>query len=120
MVQRWHEWQRTIRTGLVGDGISNGPPPLPWAYELALWQQDLVATRLTGQVQFKRPYPRPLLSEEMRWNGFLLEAMDYITEADKVFRKPPETWGDSETAFARAMLEALAAAEFPLSDNHGQ
>jgi len=107
MVQRWHEWQRTIRTGLVGDGISNGPPPLPWAYELALWQQDLVATRLTGQVQFKRPYPRPILSADMRCDG-------------KVFRKPPETWGDSETAFARAMLEALAAAEFPLSDNHGQ
>ncbi len=84
--------------------------------ELANWLIDPVATALTGKVTFKRPYPRPLLSEEMRWNGFLLEAMDYIIEADKVFRKPPEQWGDDDTAFARAMLAQLAAAGFPLSD----
>ncbi|MCC6603106.1 MAG: hypothetical protein IT327_07845 [Anaerolineae bacterium] len=72
---------------------------------------------LTGQVQFKRPYPRPLLSEEMRWNGFLLEAMEHVIAADKVFRKPPEQWGDDDTAFARAMLAGLAAAGIPLSDD---
>ncbi len=81
---------------------------------MAEWQLDIIATQLTGQVQFKRPYPRPLFTEERRWNGFLLEAMEYIVEADRVFSKPPEKWGDTETAFAREMLQQLSAAGFPL------
>jgi len=53
----------------------------------------------------------------MRWNGFLLEAMEHVIAADRVFRKPPEQWGDDDTAFARAMLAGLAAAGIPLSDD---
>jgi hypothetical protein len=83
---------------------------------LANWLIDPVATSLTGKVSFKRPYPRPLLSEEMRWNGFLLKAMEHVVEADRVFKMPPEKWEKEEDAFVRSMLGALSEAGFSLSD----
>lgn len=87
---------------------------MPWAYDLALWQYDVVATRLSGKVQFRRPYPRPLISEDIRWNKFLLDAMAYIVEAERVFSRPPEEWGDKETAFASEMMQRLSDAGFSL------
>lgn len=75
---------------------------------MAQWCFDPLSSSLVRSVKFRMPYPKPDWYEERTWNRPLIAAMQHATEADGVFSKDPEAWGDEETTFYRTMLEGLA------------
>jgi hypothetical protein len=77
---------------------------------MARWLYDPQATAAAGVICFRRPYPRAEWLDDMNWNQFAMDAMQHVTEADRVFSMPGEQWGPREDAFFRAMTEGLAHA----------
>lgn len=71
---------------------------------MALWCFDEVATKITGQVQFKRPHPCRDWLKDRDWNQHLIQAMYYIYEADQHFRKPATNWKDEDASFYREVI----------------
>lgn len=80
---------------------------MPWAWYWANWYYDPVSSYLSGLPQFSKPYPQTGYEADVLWNDFPLRAMSYTIEADRVFRKDPETWGQVEDAFYDEMIAGL-------------
>jgi len=99
MVERYHEWQRS--------GVNEPPPALPWAYTMASWCVDPVATAQTGRTQFRHPYPQNGRSwrVQQQWNQFPLRAMQHMVEAERVYSKPPDKWKDADRKFDQKTLQ---------------
>ena len=78
---------------------------------MAQWLYDPVAAALAGAVRFRLPYPQANWREEKRCNGFLIQAMEKMAEAERVFTKPVEQWGKTEDEFFLWMQRGVKVLE---------
>lgn len=80
---------------------------MPWAWHMAQWLYDPVASALSGEFRFRLPYPKENWFDEVKWNEFPLIAMRVCWAADKVFSKNPEKWDKADNDFFLWMTETL-------------
>lgn len=79
-------------------------PPLPWAWHVALWCYDPVASHLAGRPQFRRPFPGRDWNEDVRLNGPIEEAMQYVVRVHRIYEKDPDKRSKEDEQFIQRMI----------------